>query len=209
LLLAWAVYWRPYSYYALFIHSLFLVLLLLLLPYTSIVIIIILIMEGTYNETLTWCVAALVLKNMVNHLLVVRCRLATRQMGQSVAPEGDPSQWQLPVVFPLLYYAMGSFAGPWRSEADLARFQVMEVNASQNETYFMILAMVWPNVGGGGGAGMMPDWAPMALLIFTYARMAHFVIFTVVKVQPWRAFAYTAGVLVTIAMSVNILQGSK
>jgi uncharacterized MAPEG superfamily protein len=160
-------------------------------------------MEGTYKETLAWCAAALVFKNMVNHVLVVRCRMASSDFNQSVSPESDPSQWYGKFLFPFMYHGMGGSVGPLRSKADMARFQAMEVNATQNETFFMILAIVWPNIGPP------PDWAPTALLIFTYSRFAHFLLFTVIRMQPWRAMAWVVGVGVNIAMAINILQGSK
>lgn len=158
--------------------------------------------SSSYQETMAWCVAALVLKNMVNHLLVIRCRMATRDMNQPVSPEGDPSQWYGQFLFPIFRHMMGGSVGPFRSKQDLARLLAMENNAAQNETYFMVLAMLWPNAGIA-----MPDWASMALTIFTYSRFAHFVFFVFIRMQPTRALAYFAGFVVNCAIAINILQG--
>jgi uncharacterized MAPEG superfamily protein len=76
----------------------------------------------------------------------------------------------------------------------------MEVNASQNETYFLLMAMVWPYASAGA-----PGWAPLALQAYVYSRLIHFVLYTLVKVQPWRAFAWVASILILLIMAINVL----
>jgi uncharacterized MAPEG superfamily protein len=158
------------------------------------------IMGGDYGKTLAWCAGALVIKNMVNHLLVARARLAIGKMNQAVAPEGGPHM----LGFNFLYYAMGSFAGPMRTENDIDRLLSMESNASQNETFFLILAALWPYSSGG-----VPAWASAALMYYTYSRMVHFVLYCFIKIQPWRGVVWAVGVMILLAMGVDCLGSSS
>jgi hypothetical protein len=152
-------------------------------------------MEGAYAETLVWCTGVLVVKNMVNHLLVVRVRLGLKDFNGKVSPEALDQ-----VTSTVLYYGLGAFGGPLLSANDLDRLNCMEVNASQNETYFLLMAMVWPYASAGA-----PAWAPWALQAYVYSRMIHFVLYTLVKVQPWRAFAWSASILILLIMAINVL----
>lgn len=162
-------------------------------------------MDDNYKQTLALCTAVLVLKNAVNHLLAVRCRLATHKMNQDITPEAEPSNWHIPQIFPLFYYSMGCNVGPFRGQNDLARFASMEVNASQNETYFLVLALAWPQLVSSA----LPDWAPTAVLVFMYSRLLHFVLYCFFQVQPWRAFAWMAGLVTNIVIAVHLLQNYK
>ena len=78
-------------------------------------------MTSSYDETLAFCAALLILKNMVNHLLVVRIRVANRLAGKygniTETPEADPENWTLmPFAFyHVLYYSTFAF-GPFLSE---------------------------------------------------------------------------------------------
>jgi uncharacterized MAPEG superfamily protein len=119
----------------------------------------------------------------------------------ATTPETHPSKWGAgKFLFPVIATAVGAFAGPYRSKNDLHRFQAMERNAVENETFFLIIALVWPYAG-------LPDWAPTALSVFVYSRFLHFILYCFVRVQPWRAQAYTVGVVVNLTVAVNILIG--
>lgn len=165
-------------------------------------------MTDSYEDTLVWCIAALVLKMMINHMLVVRVRMAGRlenKYGEfQTTPEAHPSQWYGKFMFPIFYYALLGFAGPYRTMNDMERFQCMERNATENETYFMAMALAWPKISGG-----VPDWAPTALLVYTYSRFAHFVLYSFLRIQPWRAIAWTVGVVINMVIAVSILRGAS
>ena len=165
--------------------------------------------SNLYNETLAYCAALLVLKNMINHLLVVRIRLFNRLKGDkygnySETPEADPKNWKfMPhAFFYVFYYGLLAFGGPFLTENYFDRFQSMERNAVENEPFFLALAAVWSYAPGD-----MPEWAPKALLVFTYARIVHFILFAFLQIQPWRAIAWTVGVVVNVVMAVNVLLG--
>mmetsp|Transcript_10964 Transcript_10964/g.30773 ORF Transcript_10964/g.30773 Transcript_10964/m.30773 type:complete len:97 (+) Transcript_10964:343-633(+) len=82
----------------------------------------------------------------------------------------------------------------------MERFQAMERNAVENETFFLILAASWPSIPVD-----MPDWAPTALLVFVYLRFVHFALYCFIKIQPWRAISWTLSTVVLNAMAINIL----
>ena len=103
-------------------------------------------------------------------------------------------------LYPVLYYAVGAFGGPYREKEDMERFQAMERNAVENEMFFLALATIWPSIPVD-----MPDWAPTALLGFTYLRFIHFTLYCFIRVQPWRAISWTVSTVVLNAMAINIL----
>ena len=114
--------------------------------------------------------------------------------------ESLPENWQVKILYPILYYTVGGFGGPFRGKEDMERFQAMERNAVENETYFLILAVIWPTLPID-----MPDWAATALLAFVYLRFVHFALYCFIKIQPWRAIAWTLATVVLNAMAINIL----
>jgi uncharacterized MAPEG superfamily protein len=119
----------------------------------------------------------------------------------ATTPEAHPSKWVGgQFLFPVIRIGHGAFAGPYRSRNDMHRFQAMERNAAENETFFFIIALIWPYAG-------LPDWAPTALSIYVYSRFLHFILYCFVRVQPWRAVAWVVGVVVNLAIAVNILIG--
>jgi uncharacterized MAPEG superfamily protein len=153
----------------------------------------------SYTETLAWSAAVLTTKNMVNHLLTVRCRLATNIMNQEVTPESEPGKWSLP-LFPMFYHGMAANIGPLRSKNDLDRLQNMSINASQNETFFLALGFAWALLGD------TPTWASKALVTYTYSRIAHFLLYVLVRKQPFRAIAWALGAGINLVMAGTIIQ---
>ncbi|CAB9509770.1 expressed unknown protein [Seminavis robusta] len=157
----------------------------------------------TYMKTWAWASAVLVMKMMITHLLVVRVRIANELKGkfgeEETTPEAQLDQWHGRWLYPILYYSMGSFAGPYRTMNDMVRFQCMARNACENEAQFLLVAYAWTLVDE------MPDWAPQALVIFVYSRILHFVIYAFVRIQPWRAVVWTVGVVINMAIAGNIL----
>lgn len=115
-------------------------------------------------------------------------------------PESHPENWQVKVMYPILYYFVGASFGPFRGREDMERLQAMERNAVENETFFLALAVIWPNV-----PVELPDWAPAALLAFTYFRFIHFAFYCFIKIQPWRAIAWTLSTVALNVMAINIL----
>ena len=114
--------------------------------------------------------------------------------------ESLPENWQVKMLYPILYYAVGGFGGPFRGKEDMERFQAMERNAVENETFFLILAVIWPSLPID-----MPDWAGTALLAFVYLRFVHFALYCFIKIQPWRAIAWTLATVILNAMAINII----
>ena len=114
--------------------------------------------------------------------------------------ESHPEKWQVKVLYPLFYYAVGGFGGPYRGKEDMERFRAMERNAVENELFFLVLATIWPSIPVN-----VPHWAPTALSLFTYLRFVHFTLYCFIKIQPWRAIAWTASTIVLNGMAINIL----
>lgn len=83
---------------------------------------------------------------------------------------------------------------------DMERFQCMERNATENETYFLLVAYAWTLVDN------MPEWAPTAVEAYVYARFAHFVLFCFLRIQPWRAIVWFVTVVINMVIAINILQ---
>jgi uncharacterized MAPEG superfamily protein len=120
-------------------------------------------------------------------------------------PESDPKKWYPTAFFPVLYNMMCCFGGPWLDDNTFERLLCMEKNATENEPYFMALATAWPLAVGGYAA--LPVWAPTAVMTYVYSRIGHFG-FYMGKVQPWRALAYTVGVVSNVVISGNILMNT-
>lgn len=76
-------------------------------------------MTAHYNKALGVSIAALVSKQMLTHVLTVRCRLNTLQMNKEVTPESEGKNWDLPMLG-LFQVALGATVGPLRDENTLA-----------------------------------------------------------------------------------------
>lgn len=115
-------------------------------------------------------------------------------------PEAELKNWTsgTRIFFTVFYYSLGGFAGPYRTMNDMERFQCMSRNAAENETYFLLLAYAWTLVE-------LPDWAGQALEAYVYSRIAHFVAYCFLRIQPWRALLWTVGVVINMVMAGHIL----
>ena len=77
-----------------------------------------LVIDAEYKRALGVAIATLVAKQMITHVLTVRCRLNTSKMNVQTTPESAPSTWDLP-VFGLLKLSLLADVGPMRGENDL------------------------------------------------------------------------------------------
>ena len=84
-------------------------------------------MTAHYNKALGVSIAALVSKQMLTHVLTVRCRLNTLQMNKEVTPESEGKNWDLPVLG-LFQMVLGATVGPLRDE------NTLEVSSLSSET---------------------------------------------------------------------------
>ena len=156
-------------------------------------------MDSEYKRALGTSIGILVGKNMINHVLTVRARLSTLKMNQETTPESEAKKWDLP-IFGILQLALGSTVGPFRDENSLERFVCMSKNATENEPYFMAMAIVWPLLGP------TPEIAPKLLQGYVACRLAHYAIFMFVRRQPWRALAWTASAMVNLTIAYQVYQ---
>lgn len=74
----------------------------------------------------------------------------------------------------------------------------MSSNAVENEPFFLIMAVAWPMLGTPSEA------APQLLMAYVATRYLHWIIFVLVKRQPWRAIAWTAGVFINLGIAYSI-----
>ena len=167
-----------------------------------------------FQRALAFCTAILAIKMMVNHLLVVRCRMAGKLEGKfgelQTTPEAHPTKWYGGFMFPIFYYALFGWIGPYRGANDMERFLCMERNASENEPHFILVSIMWwwaassSSSRSNNGAGW-PSWAPTAVYFFLYMRLLHVAFYCFVRIQPWRAVFWSMGVIATLVVSVQVL----
>ena len=100
--------------------------------------------------------------------------------------------------FYFLYYSLGAFAGPYRTMNDMQRFQAMQRNSVENEPFFLLTAYAWTQFD-------MPDWAPRAIELYVFSRLAHFVFYMILRIQPWRAILWTVGAIINLVISWHVL----
>ncbi|KAL9190509.1 hypothetical protein ACHAXT_000215 [Thalassiosira profunda] len=161
--------------------------------------------ESEYTRAVAWAAAVLTIKMMVLHLAVVRVRISQRLKGKfgnfDVTPEAQLETWQLGSknwLYPLFYYSLGCFAGPYRTLNDMERFQAMERNAVENEPYFLLVAYAWAQFD-------VPAWGPAMIEYYVYSRVLHLVWYQIIRSQPWRALLWSAGVVINMVIAGNIL----
>ena len=71
-------------------------------------------------------------------------------------------------------------------------------NDLENIPIYLFLALGFVLSGG------LPFWAALYFTIFTVARAAH-TFFYLRGMQPWRTLAYTAGLIVCVALAVHLI----
>ena len=76
----------------------------------------------------------------------------------------------------------------------------MSKNATENEPFFLVMAMAWPLLGS------TPEVAPKLVNAYVAARVLHYFFYMIVRRQPWRAFAWTASAVINMTMAYHIYQ---
>jgi len=76
-------------------------------------------------------------------------------------------------------------------------FQAMQRNAVEDEPFFLLTAYAWSQ----------PEWAPAAVELYVYSRIAHFVFYMILRIQPWRAVLWMVGLVINMVISWHVICG--
>jgi len=82
-------------------------------------------------------------------------------------------------------------------EASVERVRRCHLNDLENILQFMTIGIIYVLLGLGN--------APTLFYAFTAARFAHSLFYAVLGVQPWRAIAWTVGLIIQIYMLLQII----
>jgi len=96
-----------------------------------------------------------------------------------------------------ILFIVGGFVGPVQGKG--RHGEISGQNAVENETFFLILAIIWPTLPVN-----VPDCSFTAILDFVYLRFVHFALHCLIKMQPRRAIARTLATVVLTAMAFNV-----
>ncbi|CAM9679438.1 unnamed protein product [Chrysoparadoxa australica] len=132
---------------------------------------------------------------MLLHVLVARARLASATFSWS-EDKG---------AFPLKKFFRTAFLpfGPGTSSTAVPRLVALTRNNVENEPFFLAVAWAFGKVVGTSSFGTK------LLLVYIMTRILHNMLLSMIQAQPYRALTYITGVLISLYMSVSVLQATQ